>query len=131
MIKPKAIDHVCLWVRSLAKSRAYYETVFDMVGTERADSPDTLVLESDQVHFFMQECRGDTRFIEKQHLSFEVDNLRDVIAGLKSAGISDYTMGEVTFLKYRNYAWCEWKDPDGIRLECIEVSKLYGKNLQN
>ncbi len=27
MIQPKAIDHICLWVRSLAESRGYYETV--------------------------------------------------------------------------------------------------------
>lgn len=120
MIQPRAIDHICLWVRSLAESRGYYETVFDLVGSERVDSPGTLVLESRHVHFFMQECRGDTACIEKQHLSFEVDHLSEVIANLKNAGISDYTTGEAMFLKTRNYTWCEWKDPDGIRLECIE-----------
>ena len=120
MIQPKAIDHICLWVRSLAKSRAYYEALFDLECTERVDSPGTLVLESRYVHFFMQACRGDSGSIGKQHLSFQVDHLNEVTARLENAGINDFTTGEVRFLKTRNYAWCEWKDPDGIRLECIE-----------
>ena len=120
MIKPEAIDHVCLWVRSLARSRVYYERLFGLECTVRPGAVDTLLLESEQVHFFLRECREETRFIEQQHLSFVVKDLCEIVTTLEEQGIRDYGTGEVTFMKYRNYAWCEWKDPDGIRLECIE-----------
>lgn len=119
-IKPKNIDHICLWVRSLTQAKAYYEKVFGFICTPRQGSTDTLIVESDHIHFFIQETGDDARFIDKQHLSFEVDSLHDVITSLNKMGISDYETGQVDFFSRRNYKWCEWRDPDGIRLECIE-----------
>ncbi|VAW74569.1 hypothetical protein MNBD_GAMMA15-2023 [hydrothermal vent metagenome] len=87
MIHAKAIDHICLWVKSLPEAK----------------------------------CYNDDEFLSKQHLSFEVDSLDEVIETLNEAGISEYSLGEVRFFAHRNYTWCEWRDPNGIRLECVEI----------
>ncbi len=79
-------------------------------------------MESEFIHFFISENDGEDSFISKQHLSFEVESLGEVTEHLRSVGITDYTMGEVTFFSQRNYKWCEWRDPDGIRLECIALT---------
>jgi len=121
MIKAIAIDHVCLWVRSLPEAKAYYENLLGVTCTPRAGDPDTLVAESDSIHFFISENRADDGFLSRQHLSFEVASLDQVIGSLEASGISDYRLGEVGFFKYRNYKWCEWLDPSGIRLECVEL----------
>jgi hypothetical protein len=46
----------------------------------------------------------------------------EVTAHLRNLRIMDHALGEVRFFAHRNYAWCEWRDPDGIRLECVEVT---------
>lgn len=53
--------------------------------------------------------------------SFRVKNLNEVIERLGSAGIDDYATGAVDFFAHNNYRWCEWRDPDGIRVECVEI----------
>lgn len=121
MIQLNKIDHVCLWVRSLAESRVYYETLFGLSCRQREGDPTTLLVESNSVHFFLAEAGPDTDFTDKQHLSFEVDSLATVIETLEQMGISDYSTGQVNFFETRNYKWCEWRDPSGIRLECVEV----------
>ena len=122
MIRPKKIDHVCLWVRSLAESRRYYESLFDLTCKAREGDPATLLVESDSVHFFIAEASPEADFIDKQHLSFEVESLAQVIETLEQMGISDFRTGQVDFFKHRNYKWCEWRDPSGIRLECVELA---------
>lgn len=119
-INPVNIDHACLWVRSLALSKTYYEQLFGFTCRLRHGDATTLVVESSQVHFFISENTGDDVFIAKQHLSFAVANLDEVIDKLRQSGITDYTTGQVDFFSNRNYKWCEWRDPDGIRLECVE-----------
>lgn len=121
MITPKAIDHVCLWVRSLAEAKNYYEKLFGVTCLPRDGDATTLVVESEHIHFFMSEANTDSPFLSRQHISFEVDSLMHVIATLKQLGIHDYNTGEVIFFRYRNYKWCEWRDPSGIRIECIEI----------
>jgi len=121
MLTPKAIDHVCLWVRSLAEAKAYYEKVFNFVCTPRQGDATTLVVESPAIHFFISESDRDTVFLAKQHISFEVESLDHVIDNLISLGIADYEVGEVSFFVHKNYKWCEWRDPSGIRLECVEL----------
>jgi len=121
MIIAKSIDHVRLWVRSLPESRDYYQKVFKFSCVPREGDAGTLVVESEHVHFFLSESANDSEFISKQHISFEVESLNQVIQNLKALGISDYEVGEVGFFSHRNYKWCEWRDPSGIRLECIEV----------
>jgi catechol 2,3-dioxygenase-like lactoylglutathione lyase family enzyme len=119
MIVPIAIDHSCLVVRSLAKSRVFYETLFDFTFAPREGDPNTLAVESAQVHFFMTQAPdAPAEFLRYQHLSFRVNDLDAVMARLKTAG-REFTFGEVTFFKQNNYRWCEWRDPDGIRLECV------------
>jgi catechol 2,3-dioxygenase-like lactoylglutathione lyase family enzyme len=122
MIKARAIDHICLWVRSLSESKWYYERVLGVVCRPRDGDPKTLLVESESIHFFIRENEGEDSFISKQHLSLEVESLVEMIEHLKSLGITDYAVGEVRFFSHRNYKWCEWRDPDGIRLECIELT---------
>lgn len=121
MIRAKAIDHVRLWVRSLSESRDYYEKIFGVVCTPREGDETTLIVESDSVHFFLSESRNNNKQLSRQHISFEVESLNQVVEDLKMLGISEYEVGEVGFFAHRNYKWCEWRDPSGIRLECIEV----------
>ena len=120
MIELKSIDHICLWVRSLKISKEYYEKLFSVDCFPREEDDKTLVVESKLVHFFISESNEDESFLKKQHLSFEVEHLASVTKHLTKLEI-DYSVGEVGFFKNRNYKWCEWRDPDGIRLECIET----------
>lgn len=122
MIRARAIDHICLWVRSLSESKRYYEKVFGVVCYPRKDDPKTLIVESESIHFFISENEGEDSFISTQHLSLEVESLVEITEHLRSLGITDYSVGEVNFFSHRNYKWCEWRDPDGIRLECIELT---------
>jgi len=121
MIKTNAIDHVCVWVRSLPEAKDYYETLFGFTCTPRAGESQTLVVESEQLHFFISETKAANDFLAKQHLSFEVPALEEVIENLQALGITEYQLGQVDFLAHRNYKWCEWRDPSGIRLECVEL----------
>lgn len=120
VIELKSIDHICLWVRSLKISKEYYEKLFSVECYPRDGNEKTLVVESSAVHFFISENNENVSFLKKQHLSFEVERLASVTKHLTNLGI-DYSVGEVGFFKNRNYKWCEWRDPDGIRLECVET----------
>jgi len=122
MIRLNKIDHVCLWVRSLSEAKAYYEQLFGLECREREGDPVTLVVESESVHFFISEAEpAAAALTNRQHLSFEVDSLAAVIDTLEAMGIRDYRSGEVNLFKHHNYKWCEWRDPSGIRLECVET----------
>ena len=121
MIQTRAIDHVCLWVKSLSEAKTYYEKVFGFVCKPRDGDDSILMVESENIHFFISEAPRGANFVSRQHLSFEVDSLEQVIESLNQMGISDFVQGEVTFFKHRNYKWCEWRDPSGIRLECVEI----------
>jgi catechol 2,3-dioxygenase-like lactoylglutathione lyase family enzyme len=120
MIKTKAIDHVYLWVRSLPEAQRYYEKLFGVVCMPREGDPTTLTVESEDIHFFISESEAWSTFLSKQHISFEVESLDDVISALREMGIADYKVGEVSCFVHKNYKWCEWRDPSGIRLECVE-----------
>ena len=121
MISPTAIDHTCLVVTSLRRAKAYYEKLFDFAMRPREGDPDALVVESPAVHFFLTEAPdAPAEFLRRQHLSFRVADLDAAVAQLRALGIADATVGRVTFFAHANYRWCEWRDPDGIRLECVE-----------
>ena len=121
MIAPTAIDHICLVVTSLAASRDYYRRLFDFTFAPREGDPDTLAVESGAVHFFLTQVPGaPPDFLRRQHLSFRVADLDDAIARLAAAGVAEYATGRVDFFRRNNYRWCEWRDPDGIRLECVQ-----------
>ena len=95
--------------------------MFDFRCWYRDESRRTIVVESDSVHFFVEEYDNKESLVEKQHISFQVKSLSNVVEELKRKGIADYQIGEVSFFKNRNYKWCEWKDLNGIRFECVEV----------
>jgi len=98
MIKAKATDHVTLWVRSLAEAKLYYENIFGFIFTPRNSDETTLVVESENVHFFLSEGRNESEFISKQHISFEVESLDKIIETLNVKGVTEYEVGEVNFL---------------------------------
>ncbi|MCD4781851.1 MAG: VOC family protein [Candidatus Omnitrophica bacterium] len=123
MIDVTAIDHVCLSVSSLARAQEYYERVFGASCNLREGDPRTLVVEAARVHFFLSKSPASSEFLSSQHLSLRVNSLDDVIAALNALGITKYKTGVVSFFKHNNYRWCAWKDPDGIRLECVEMLK--------
>lgn len=125
MIRPSAIDHTCLIVSSLANTRRYYERLFEFSFYFREGDPNTLVVESAPVHFFMTQIPDvPATFLQLQHISFRVQSLEDVTKRLQAAEIDHYETGIVDFFTHNNYRWCEWRDPDGIRLECIELIRL-------
>ena len=121
MIKTKAIDHVCLWVRSLPETKAYYEKVFAFDCHYRQEQWATLVVEGEGVHFFISEYADKNDLIKKQHISFRVDSVDDVIDQLNALKITQYDDGVSNCFNKNNYKWCEWRDPSGIRLECVEL----------
>ena len=115
------IDHATLLVRSLERSKEYYERIFGFTCWERRDSPGTLVLESEHVHFFLvEDADAPDEYLRKQHISFQVENLDQAMERLRRLGVTEYETGKVAFFQNRNYAWCEWRDPDGIRLEFVQ-----------
>lgn len=120
MIKPKRIDHVCLQVSDLNRSKKYYEKLFSAKCWLRKDNSEMLVVETKSVHFFLAESKASQDFLSNQHLSLKVDNLKEVISILETLKITDYETGIIDFFEYENYRWCEWRDPDNIRLECVE-----------
>jgi catechol 2,3-dioxygenase-like lactoylglutathione lyase family enzyme len=121
VISPIAIDHTCLVVRSLDRARDYYRRLFDFSFTPREGDPDTLAVESPQVHFFLTQAPdAPADFLRRQHISFRVEDLDEAITRLVAAGVADRTTGRVDFFRQNNYRWCEWRDPDGIRLECVQ-----------
>lgn len=87
----------------------------------REDDPKTLIFETKNVHFFLSESGANVEFLSRQHLSLQVSDLTQVISRLKALEISKHKTGVVDFFEHDNYRWCEWRDPDGIRLECVEL----------
>ncbi len=123
MIEPKAIDHTTLFVRSIERSKAYYQRLFAVDCKVREDSPGTLVVESPHIHFFLvEDPEAPADFVAKQHLSLQVDDLDQAMEILADRGVTGTSAGEVTFFRHNNYRWCEWRDPDGIRLECVQTT---------
>ena len=122
LITTSAIDHTCLIVTSLEKTQQHYEGLFDFSFHPRAGDPNTLVVETANVHFFITQVpNAPSAFLRLQHISFRVQSLKDVMEQLYSAGIDHFETGVVNFFAHNNYRWCEWRDPDGIRVECVEV----------
>jgi len=121
LISPSAIDHTCLIVTSLEKARQHYESLFDFSFQPREGDPSTLAVESSNVHFFITQVpNAPPAFLQLQHISFRVEDLEGVIKRLRAKGVDSFKSGEVNFFTHNNYRWCEWRDSDGIRVECVE-----------
>ena len=117
----RAIDHVTLHVQNLDRAKSYYEEVFGFSCSELPGvDPRVLQLESPAVHLFIVESTAmDPECVRRQHVSFEVESLAGVIAELDASG-EPYQLGEYSGFQTRNYRWCEWRDPEGVRVECVE-----------
>ena len=122
MIRPTEIDHVCLLVTNLDVAKLYFERLFDFICTPVKNDTPTLAIESKTIHFFLSESTdAPPQFLRQQHISFTVDALQPIIHQLTSQNIP-FETGQFNAFKYRNYNWCEWRGPDEIRLECVEIS---------
>jgi catechol 2,3-dioxygenase-like lactoylglutathione lyase family enzyme len=117
----KQIDHICLLVSDIHKAKLYYEKIFDFKCNLHPNDKNILMVESEFVHFFLKETSLPQKFLKEQHISFEVENIDKIIDVLKENNITDFERGIFSSFKYKNYKWLEWKDPDGIRLEVIEI----------
>ena len=117
----KSIDHVTLYVKSILNVKRFYRDLFQLSCKEVFnDELLGLSLENESVHFFILEDPNiDPEFVSRQHISFQVEKLEPVIEQLKSLKIQHRT-GQYQGFKKRNYRWCEWKDPEKIRVECVE-----------
>ena len=83
MIEIKRIDHINLIVSSLQRAREYYERVFGFEIVPRENTPQTLVVESEHVHFFITQVENVPEAVMRnQHVSFGVENLDSVIEAL-------------------------------------------------
>jgi transposase InsO family protein len=79
-----------------------------------------LQLETESVHLFIVEASElDPDSVRRQHVSFEVAELGPVAQELDLRGEA-YATGQYTGFRSRNYRWIEWRDPVGIRVECVE-----------
>ena len=120
-MRPLTIDHVTLYVPDLDAVARYYEEVFGFSCRElAAEVGRTLQLENDAVHLFISEVpKMDPGSVRRQHVSFEVASLQRVFEELDARGEA-YETGEYAGFETRSYRWCEWRDPAGIRVECVE-----------
>lgn len=119
-IQASSIDHTCLLVSNLEKARGYYQALFSLKIRPHPNADRTLMCEDGNIHFFLEEVDFPSEFLSKQHLSFRVTDRQKIMDTLQSLGIPFQT-GKFEGFEYHNYYWVEWRDPDGIRLECIEL----------
>jgi hypothetical protein len=65
-----------------------------------------LVIENGLVHFFIVEDSAlPKEFIKKQHISFEVPNLKEIMNTLTAMGVN-YKEGKTDVFVNNNYHWC-------------------------
>ena len=117
----RSIDHVTLYVSSIHKVKEFYSDLFQLSCNEvTSEGLSYLIVENEAVHFFiMEDTEVSPAFVAKQHISFEVEELETVIAKLESRKLP-YETGYYDGFKTRNYRWCEWLDPESIRVECVQ-----------
>jgi len=119
-IKAVGIDHVCLLVSNLEKARGYYQSLFGLTIRPHPTVDKMLMCEDENIHFFVEEVNFPREFLAKQHLSLRVTDRQKIVDTLQSLGIP-FETGLFRAFEHRNYYWVEWRDPDGIRLECVEL----------
>lgn len=119
MIQTLFIDHVCLTVSDLEKTKKHLQTIFDFTFFKHSKSDQVLAVESKNVHFFIQQRNLSESYLPDQHLAFAVADIEKVKRKLNELKII-FEYGEFTAFRYRNYQWVEWQDHDTIRWECIQ-----------
>jgi len=115
----KRIDHTTLYPADPEALAAHIDAVFECPSTPLEDDPNVLLMEQGTVHFFIVK-RPSSELPADQHLSFEVTDLRALKQRLDQIGLG-YRTGRFSGFKSRNYDWCEWRAPDNIRLEGVEI----------
>lgn len=120
-MKIRSIDHVTLIAQNLDAEKDYYQKMFGFSCVEKPGrGGKSLQFEGENVHFFMVEVpKIDPEYVRKQHISFEVESLVPVQEELDTLKVK-YKLGHYTGFRSQNYLWCEWRDPEGIRVECVE-----------
>lgn len=116
---PSRIDHICLIVKDINKTRNYLQSFFDLEIKTKPDSENVLMCENRNLHFFVKQMDFPTKFLREQHLSLTVNNINLISDKLRSHKI-DFETGEFNGFRYNNYKWIEWRNDNGIRFECIE-----------
>lgn len=119
-IRALGIDHVCLLVSNLEKARGYYQSLFGLIVRPHPTASNTIMCEGENIHFFIEQVDFPREYLSKQHLSVRVSDVQTIMDTLQSLNIP-YESGTFTRFEYQNYHWVEWRDPDGIRLECVEL----------
>ena len=119
MITPLEIDHVYLHVSNLEKTRSHLESIFDFKFFQRPNSDKIAAVESKNIHFFIQEGNLPKEHLHKQHISFEIDDINAIKEKLENMEIP-FRTGTFSYFTYKNYNWVEWRDHDGIKLECVQ-----------
>jgi hypothetical protein len=119
MITPLEIDHIYLYVSNLEKTKNHLKSIFDFKFFQRPNSDKIMAVESKNIHFFIQEGKLPSEHLDKQHISFEIDDLNTIMKKLESMNI-DFRSGTFSAFKYKNYNWVEWRDHDGIKWECVQ-----------
>lgn len=114
------IDHICLLVSNLEVAKAYYRSLFDVITNPHPTASNTLMCETEHIHFFIEEVDFPKELLSKQHLSLRVSDVQTIMDTLQSLNIP-FESGKFEGFEYQNYDWVEWRDPDGIRLECVEL----------
>jgi catechol 2,3-dioxygenase-like lactoylglutathione lyase family enzyme len=120
-IKPKRIDHTHLFVSDPERSKTYYEALFNFNISPMPEEKDMYMVESEHVHFFIKKAENDPYNLKEQHIAFEVPNIQKVMKKLDKMNIQTYEIGVFDKFESNNYEWIEWRDPDGIKIECVEI----------
>lgn len=120
MIEVLRIDHICLFVSDINRSKKYYDDIFGTISRVHPNDDKTYMFETPNIHFFIKEVNLPIECYGYQHLSFEVKSINDVLEILKAKTEIKYQTGQFNSFNYNNYKWLEWRDPDGIRLEVVE-----------
>lgn len=119
-IMASAIDHICLMVSDLQVARAYYQSIFGLTVSYHPSEKNIWLCETEHIHFFIEKVDFPREYLSRQHLSLRVPDVQTIMNTLQSQDIP-FESGTFTEFEYHNYHWVEWRDPDGIRLECIEL----------
>ena len=119
-IHTTGIDHICLLVSDLEIARAYYHSLLGLKVSRHPTVSNTYMCETENIHFFIEEVDFPKAFLAKQHLSLRVPDVQTIMDTLQSLNIP-FETGKFEGFEYHNYYWVEWRDPDGIRLECVEL----------
>jgi len=129
----KGLHHVAIAVKSLAEARGAYELALGLVATEPEFVPDqkvnVLVLYAGEQRIELVEPASPdspiTKFLEKSgggihHLAWQVDDVADAIAHLKSQGVRMIDEAPRPGAHGTRIAFVHPKSTGGVLMELVE-----------